>query len=157
MPKLQNGGQILPFDNSMMLMRDFATTRGVSGPRLSNHQVGSVSTAGSRSVNPRSVAGRYKMNLMNSMARDDLNSSLTHNGGSPHLFKSASVSSVGRTGTEDKFQRSQVNIDKKMREDFDRIQNQLKKRSEKDAAAQEQLRYQLEERVQKANLLNSKG
>ena len=32
-------------------------------------------------------------------------------------------------------QRSQLNIDKKMREDFDRIQNQLKKRQVKDSAA----------------------
>ena len=89
-------------------------------------------TAGSRSVNPRSVAGRYKMTLN---GREDLNSSMSLNGGPSrptHLFKSASVSSLnvsggaGQTATatasnDEKLQRSQQNIDKKMREDFDRI------------------------------------
>lgn len=52
-------------------------------------------TAGSRSVNPRSVASRYKMTLN---GREDLNTSMSLNGGAAsrpiHLFKSASVSSM---------------------------------------------------------------
>ena len=51
------------------------------------------------------------------------------------LTKSQSSNSLGQSN--EKLQRSQVNIDRKMREDFDRLQNQLKKRHEKEAAAQE--------------------
>jgi len=62
------------------------------------------------------------------------------------LFKSVSLASLGSAGNE-KQQRSQLNIDKKMREDFDRLQNQLKKRQEKETAAQEAHFYAMEERV----------
>ena len=43
-------------------------------------------------------------------------------------------------------QRSQLNIDRKMREDFDRLQAQLSKRMEKEKAVQEQMRYDAEVR-----------
>jgi len=50
--------------------------------------------------------------------------------GRQSLNKSGSMSSVGTT--EEKLMRSQVNIDRKMREDFDRIQKQLAKRQERE-------------------------
>ena len=46
--------------------------------------------------------------------------------GRQSLNKSVSVTSMANT--DDRMQRSQINIDRKMREDFDRLQNQLKKR-----------------------------
>ena len=112
-------------------------TNSISMPSLT----GTSTPSGAKSVNQRSVANHYKMTLM--QGRDDLNTSMSLNARSPHLFRSNSVSSIGNTAinSEDKMQRSQLNIDKKMREDFDRIQNQLKKRKEKETAAQEQARY----------------
>jgi len=53
--------------------------------------------------------------------------------GRQSLNKSVSVTSMANT--DDRMQRSQINIDRKMREDFDRPQNQLKKRQEKETAA----------------------
>jgi hypothetical protein len=53
--------------------------------------------------------------------------------GRQSLNKSVSVTSIANT--DDRMQRSQINIDRKMREDFDRLQNQLKKRQEKETAA----------------------
>ncbi len=53
--------------------------------------------------------------------------------GRQSLNKSVSVTSMANT--DDRMQRSQINIDRKMREDFDRLQNQLKKRQEKETAA----------------------
>ena len=44
-----------------------------------------------------------------------------------------------------------------MREDFDRLQAQLKKRQERDNLAIEQQRYVLEEKQAKANALSTKG
>ena len=44
-----------------------------------------------------------------------------------------------------------------MRDDFDRLQAQLKKRQEREQAVVEQQRYETELRVHKANLLNQKG
>ena len=84
-------------------------------------------TAGSRSVNPRSVASRYTGNKMTlPSGRDDLNTSMSLNGRPSNLFKSSSVSSMnGNSVTnvtgDEKFQRSQLNIDKKIREDFERM------------------------------------
>lgn len=54
-------------------------------------------------------------------------------------------------------QRSQVNIDRKMREDFDRLQNQLKKRETKEKQAQEILKFNMEEKALKAKEINEKG
>ena len=44
-----------------------------------------------------------------------------------------------------------------MKEDFDRLQAQLQKRKEKETAVQEAARYYQEERVAKANALNTRG
>ena len=44
-----------------------------------------------------------------------------------------------------------------MREDFDRLQNQLKKREEREKQAQDIAKFNLEERVMKANSFNLKG
>ena len=60
------------------------------------------------------------------------------------LNKSSSSTSLG--GQNEKLQRSQLNIDRKMREDFDRLQAQLSKRMEKEKAVQEQMRYDAEVR-----------
>ena len=89
--------------------------------------------------------------------RHDLNTSLSVNTSQPPggMIKSQSMASLG--SNEDKLQRSQLNIDRKMREDFDRLQNQLKKRLEKESAAQEQLRYVMEDRISKAKEINQKG
>ena len=51
----------------------------------------------------------------------------------PTLIKSGSGANIG--ATDEKLQRSQVNIDKKMREDFDRLQKQLSKRQERENLA----------------------
>ena len=127
MPALSHvGGPIGAFDNISMA-QEYATTNGTTRnlPRKGNSINANGMTAGSRSVNPRSVAGRYKMTLPS--GREDLNSSMSLNGKPSHLFKSASVSSMNlgnsATGatTDEKLQRSQLNIDKKIREDFDRI------------------------------------
>ena len=50
-----------------------------------------------------------------------------------------------------------MNIDKKMREDFDRLQVKLQKRKEREATAEEQIKLESEMRVYKANLFNEKG
>ena len=71
------------------------------------------------------------------------------------LNKSSSSTSIG--GQNEKLQRSQLNIDRKMREDFDRLQAQLAKRMEKEKAVQEQMRYDAEVRQHKANLMNEKN
>ena len=94
MPALSHvGGPIGPFDNISMA-QEYATTNGTTRnlPRKGNSINANGMTAGSRSVNPRSVAGRYKMTIPTS--RDDLNSSMSLNGRPSHLFKSASVSSM---------------------------------------------------------------
>ena len=62
-----------------------------------------------------------------------------------------------RTKMEDKFQRSQKNIDRKMKEDFERLQKQLKVRSEKEKAVETNAQYALEEKLHKINLLNKRA
>jgi len=56
----------------------------------------------------------------------------------PHPNLNKSVSSINVSGgviMDEKMQRSQLNIDRKMREDFDRLQKQLSKRMEKEKLA----------------------
>jgi len=67
---------------------------------------------------------------MSLLGRDDLGGRGSMISGRQSLNKSGSMSSVGTT--EEKLMRSQVNIDRKMREDFDRIQKQLAKRQERE-------------------------
>ena len=94
----------------------------------------------------------YKQTLF---MRDDLSQvsgARYHTQGRQSLNKSVSGNSLGNV--DERMQRSQVNIDKKMREDFDRLQVQLKKREEKEKQAQELAKFNLEEKVLKANTFN---
>ena len=74
---------------------------------------------GSKSVamRPPNMNNVYAGTLLN---RDDLNVSLSRVSGRHNLNKSSSLASLNNS--VEKIQRSQLNIDKKMREDFDRLQ-----------------------------------
>ena len=50
-----------------------------------------------------------------------------------------------------------MNIDQKMREDFDRLQAKLQKRKEREAKAEEQIQLESEMKVYKATLFTEKG
>jgi len=86
-----------------------------------------------RGIGSKSVAMRppnmnvYAGTLLN---RDDLSGSVSRISGRHSLNKSTSMASLNNS--VEKIQRSQLNIDKKMREDFDRLQKQLSKREERD-------------------------
>ena len=72
-------------------------------------------TAGaSKSMASRYVSASYGSTLLR---RDESDLSMSPSGRNAHN-KSSSLYSVNR---EDRYQRSQLNIDKKMREDFDRL------------------------------------
>ena len=72
-------------------------------------------TAGaSKSMASRYVSASYGSTLL---GRDDSNLSMSPSVRNAHN-KTSSLNSVNR---EERFQRSQINIDKKMREDFDRL------------------------------------
>ena len=77
MPALSHVGG--PLD-SISMAQEYATTNGTTRnlPRKGNSINANGLTAGSRSVNPRSVAGRYKMTIQN--GREELNSSMTLGG-----------------------------------------------------------------------------
>ena len=78
---------------------------------------GQTRTAASKSVINRQV-GQQGGTLLNRQA--DLNSSMSvNNQKGRYMTKSVSMASLG--SNEDKLQRSQLNIDRKMREDFDRL------------------------------------
>ena len=64
----------------------------------------------------RQIGAGYRSTLL---ARDENNLIMSPEGRNG-LNKSASLNSIQR---DERFQRSQLNIDKKMREDFDRLQN----------------------------------
>ena len=80
---------------------------------------GQTRTAASKSVINRQVGhGQQGGTLLNRQA--DLNSSMSvNNQKGRYMTKSVSMASLG--SNEDKLQRSQLNIDRKMREDFDRL------------------------------------
>ena len=44
-----------------------------------------------------------------------------------------------------------------MKEDFDRLQKQLQTRKEKEQTVQDNLRYAIEEKIHKVNLLNKRN
>ena len=75
--------------------------------------------------------GGNALNLSSQMSQGSMTSAQVPGS----LNKSDSMTSLGPTN--EKLQRSQVNIDRRMREDFDRLQGQLKKRKEKEDAAME--------------------
>ena len=50
-----------------------------------------------------------------------------------------------------------MNIDRKIKEDFDRLQEQLKRRTEKEEAAKEISQYYRDERILKCEKFNQKG
>ena len=57
----------------------------------------------------------------------------------------------------ERLQQKKATMEKKIRDDYDRLQNQIKKRQQRESAAHEHHQYENEVRMQKANLLNSKG
>ena len=86
-----------------------------------------------RAGGSKSVAMRLK-NSSNLLGKDDFVSKILNTvTGRTSLNKSISVNSIG--GSEEKLHRSQINIDRKMREDFDRLQKQLNKRKERETQA----------------------
>ena len=68
MPSLSHVGNPMGQFENIQLAQEYATAVGTTRnnlPRKSNHSIhANMTTAGSRSVNPRSVAGRYKMTLV---------------------------------------------------------------------------------------------
>ena len=71
-------------------------------------------TAGAKSMSSRYVSASYGNTLL---GHDESDVSMSPSGRISHN-KSTSLNSINK---EERFQRSQLNIDKKMREDFDRL------------------------------------
>ena len=71
------------------------------------------------------------------------------------MAKSNSITSMA--DRNERMQQKKATIEKKIRDDYDRLQNQIRKRAQRESAAHEHLQYENEARMQKANLLNSKG
>ena len=110
-----------------------------------------------RSLGARSVANRLGVPNLTLLQQENGRASAMSQ---PHPNLNKSVSSINVSGgviMDEKMQRSQLNIDRKMREDFDRLQKQLSKRMEKEKLAQEQIQITIDDRVRGANAMNVKG
>ena len=93
------------------------------------------------------------MPMINNGMKDDLRANLRTLGArsSQHSYSPSMIN------MSDKFQRSQKNIERKVKEDFDRLQKQIKNREEKEKSAQTNVQASLEERLYKVNLLNKRA
>lgn len=94
-----------------------------NGPQRNSTQAYTTLGLEQRNFASRSVVNRRGSPDLSSMLGNGLSPS-TSNRPAPSLYKSASIENINLVinSTDEKLQRSQLNIDRKMKEDFDRLQ-----------------------------------